>query len=83
MNILKSIGKAFESKTLWINVLTGVTTVAGVLPPTKGVLIGVTAVNFGLRLLTKGSVIVSNEPKITETVVTDDVVKIASIPNAQ
>ena len=61
MNIFKTIGKALESKTLWINVLTGAITIAGVLPPTKGVLIGVTAVNFGLRLLTKDSVIIKGE----------------------
>ena len=61
MNIFKTIGKALESKTLWINVLTGVITVAGVLPPSKAVLVGITAVNFGLRLLTKDSVIIKGE----------------------
>ena len=61
MNIFKTIGKALESKTLWINVLTGAITVAGVLPPSKAVLVGITAVNFGLRLLTKDSVIIKGE----------------------
>lgn len=50
----------FASKTFWLNAITTLTAIAGVLPPNKYTLSGLSLLNIGLRIITTQPVTLSN-----------------------